>query len=286
MGHTLSRLRVCVAMLASAVLASCSTPDGPPLVDPGFDPPDATPRVEPPSKYGNPSSYVVFGKRYYTMRSSDDFVERGIASWYGRKFHGRRTSSGERFDMFSMTAAHRRLPLPTYVRVTHLETGRSIVVRVNDRGPFHADRVIDLSYGAAKKLGILAKGTGRVEVRAIDPRRKAPIAGATPVRASTPSTESLGRHNGPAIAVPSSAAATPSRYYLQLGAFSHRQNAERFRGSLGLPASMPLSISPADGEDTTMFRVRVGPIENEDDVNNYVARIVELGLARPIVVKE
>jgi rare lipoprotein A len=132
---------------------------------------DAVPRAEPKSKYGNPKSYVVFGKRYHTKASAEGHVERGVASWYGRKFHGRRTSSGERYDMYAMTAAHKSLPLPTYARVTNLENGRSAVVRINDRGPFHGNRVIDLSYAAANKLGVVRHGTARVEVRAIDPRR-------------------------------------------------------------------------------------------------------------------
>jgi rare lipoprotein A len=131
---------------------------------------DAVPKVEPKSKYGNPKSYVVFGKRYYTKASADGHVERGLASWYGKKFHGRRTSSGERYNMHAMTAAHKSLPLPTYVKVTNLKNGRSAVVKVNDRGPFHDKRVIDLSYAAAKKLGVVRHGTAMVEVRAIDPR--------------------------------------------------------------------------------------------------------------------
>jgi rare lipoprotein A len=132
---------------------------------------DAMPKVEPKSKYGNPESYVVFGKRYYTKGSSKGYVERGLASWYGKKFHGRRTSSGELYNMYAMTAAHKTLPLPCYARVTNMANGRSAVVRINDRGPFHGSRIIDLSYSAARKLGVVAKGTAMVEVRAIDPRQ-------------------------------------------------------------------------------------------------------------------
>jgi len=130
---------------------------------------DAVPKVEPKSKYGNPKSYVVFGKRYYTKSSSKGHVERGLASWYGKKFHGRKTSNGERYNMYAMTAAHKTLPLPTYVRVTNLTNGRSTVVRVNDRGPFHGKRIIDLSYSAARKLGMAAQGIAMVEIRAINP---------------------------------------------------------------------------------------------------------------------
>ena len=127
------------------------------------------PKAEPRSRYGNPRSYVVNGKQYFTLSSARGFVQRGIASWYGTKFHGRRTSSGETYDMYKMTAAHKTLPLPTYVSVRNLATGGEIVVRVNDRGPFHGDRIIDLSYAAATKLGIARLGTGRVEVRALEP---------------------------------------------------------------------------------------------------------------------
>ncbi|WP_425482471.1 septal ring lytic transglycosylase RlpA family protein [Allochromatium palmeri] len=134
--------------------------------------PDAVPKIEPLAKSGNPKSYVVFGQRYYTKKSARGHIERGRASWYGRPFHGRQTSSGEVYDMYAMSAAHKTLPLPTYARVTNIENGRSVVVRINDRGPFHEDRVIDLSYTAAVKLGMKRQGTARVEVRAIEPKRR------------------------------------------------------------------------------------------------------------------
>ena len=139
--------------------------------------PDAVPRVEPRSRYGNPPFYDVFGKRYYVLSSSTAYVERGVASWYGPGFHKIRTSTGEPYDMYGMTAAHKTLPLPAYVRVTNLQNGRSIVVRVNDRGPFVDNRIIDLSYTAAAKLDMLRNGTAMVEVRAIDPT--VPAAGST-----------------------------------------------------------------------------------------------------------
>lgn len=132
-------------------------------------PPDAEPRQEYKSRLGNPAFYDEFGVRYRVLRTSKDFVQRGIASWYGHPFHGRATSTGETYDMYAMTAAHKTLPLPTYVRVTDLDTGNRVVVRVNDRGPFVEGRVIDLSYVAAVKLGIAGRGTARVEVRALDP---------------------------------------------------------------------------------------------------------------------
>ena len=133
------------------------------------DIPDAVPRVEPKSKGGNPADYEVLGERYFVLNSSAGYRERGRASWYGTKFHGHKTSNGETYDMFGMTAAHKTLPLPTYVKVTHLGNGKSVIVRVNDRGPFHQGRIIDLSYAAATRLDMLGGGSAEVIVEAIDP---------------------------------------------------------------------------------------------------------------------
>ncbi len=158
-------------LLAPLLIGACGVMeerDGPPGTprDLGHIP-DAVPRYEPKSPYGNPEVYEVRGRRYHVLASGAGYRERGLASWYGRKFHGRRTSSGEPYDMFAMTAAHPTLPLPTYVEVTNLKNGRRVIVRVNDRGPFAKGRIIDLSYAAAYKLGILEEGTAPVEVRAI-----------------------------------------------------------------------------------------------------------------------
>ena len=129
---------------------------------------DAVPRAEPRSKYGNPPSYSVYGKTYYVLASAENFRERGRASWYGRKFHGRRTSSGEPYDMYAMTAAHRTLPFGTRLRVTNPRTGASVVVRINDRGPFHGSRIIDVSRAAAEELGLVGRGHGLVELALVD----------------------------------------------------------------------------------------------------------------------
>lgn len=133
--------------------------------------PNAKPKPEPLSKYGNMASYRVNGKRYYPLKSSRNYQQVGIASWYGTKFHEQRTSSGEKYNMLSMTAAHKTLPLPTYVEVTNLKNHKTIIVKVNDRGPFKSNRIIDLSYVAAKKLGMAGRGTAPVRIRAIDPYR-------------------------------------------------------------------------------------------------------------------
>ena len=166
----------------------------------------------PKSKSGNPSSYVVFGRRYYVMDKAHGFVERGVASWYGKKFHGRKTSSGETYNMHAMTAAHKTLPLPTYVRVENLKNGSSVVVKVNDRGPFVGDRIIDLSFAAAEKLGVTGPGTAKVEISVVNsnngsrPTQQA----ARPVVRAVPLTENT-------------AADVP--LFIQMGSFGSQLNA-------------------------------------------------------------
>ncbi len=195
------RVPVALAALSAAlVLAGCAGQSSRDAEGGGdyrrLDPssiPDAVPRTEPRSKYGNMASYRVRGRTYYTKNDAGGHVEYGLASWYGKKFNGRRTSSGEPYDMYGMTAAHKTLPLPSYARVTNLENGQSAVVRINDRGPFHSTRIIDLSYAAATKIGVFPKGTATVEIRGIDPGRPAdggpavsPGGGAAPAPSPTP----------------------------------------------------------------------------------------------------
>ncbi|MFC1696487.1 septal ring lytic transglycosylase RlpA family protein, partial [Pseudomonadota bacterium] len=166
-----------LALLAAVLLASCAGEqpqveepvDGPSLTDlKASDVADAVPRNEPLARYGNHSPYEVFGKKYHVLPSSKGYHEKGTASWYGSKFHGRRTSSGEPYDMHLATAAHKSLPLPTYAEVTNLDNGKKVIVKINDRGPFKDDRLIDMSYGAALRLGMTGTGTARVDVRVID----------------------------------------------------------------------------------------------------------------------
>lgn len=221
--------------------------------------PDAQPKREPRSKYGNPDSYVVNGQRYYTLKTGTGFVERGIASWYGAEFHGRRTSSGELYDMYKMTAAHTRLPLPTYVRVYNLENGRTAVVKVNDRGPFHPNRIIDLSYAAAKKLGITAKGTGLVEIRTIDPKH--PHANEADGRLADSRDGNL-------------------KFFLQVGAFRDRRNAERMRDRVNAVAdNLAVIESGAD-----LFRVKVGPLANVELADAIVDALNGIGVIEHFVV--
>jgi rare lipoprotein A len=164
------------------------------------------PRAEPRSRYGNPPFYDVMGKRYFVLSSSVGYLERGVASWYGPGFHKVRTSTGELYDMYAMTAAHKTLPLPAYVRVTNLQNGRSVVVRVNDRGPFVGNRIIDLSYTAASKLDMLRNGTAMVEVRTLEP---APL-GTAPLTAATAAAPAAPGASAPGASVPAASAPSAS----------------------------------------------------------------------------
>ena len=216
--------------------------------------PDAVPRPEPKSRYGNPASYVVFGNRYEVMEDATGFSERGIASWYGTKFHGRRTSSGEPYDMYQMTAAHKSLPLPSYVRVTNLRNGRQAVVKVNDRGPFHANRIIDLSYAAATKLGILAEGTGFVEITLIDPKKTRPATNRQP----------------PPVKAP--------ELFIQVGAFSERGNAEGLKRRLDGSIEQEVRIHPMRQGEQTLYRVQVGPLRDVTHADALTDRLARLNI--------
>ncbi|MDD9856802.1 MAG: septal ring lytic transglycosylase RlpA family protein [Gammaproteobacteria bacterium] len=209
---------------------------------------DAVPRHEPLSATGN-RPYTALGKRYHPLASAAGYVKRGTASWYGRKFHGRRTSSGEPYDMFAMTAAHPVLPLPSYVRVTNLDNGKSVVVRVNDRGPFLHGRIIDLSYMAAHKLGIAGHGTGPVEVRALKPE--------APAQSAVPENAGAGR-----AALPASSAAR--RIMIQIGAYSRRANAHKVREQLEQAGYRVAVRYGAQGREAPLYRVQVGPFTSRD----------------------
>jgi peptidoglycan lytic transglycosylase len=229
--------------------------------------PNAVPKNEPKSKYGNPKSYVVFDKRYYVMDSSDGFVEKGIASWYGTKFHGRRTSSGETYDMYAMTAAHKNLPLPTYVRVTNLNNGRHIIVKVNDRGPFHENRIIDLSYTAAIKLDIVKKGTGLVEVVAIQPGEAIPT----------------GSGEGAPVEVAAVSSSNPG-FYIQVGSFSQLVNAENLRVKLEPIGEQLVKISQTIVAGDTLYRVRIGPLTDIDLSDSIISRLDSYGVTEHRIV--
>lgn len=238
------------AMVASALLLSAC---GHMTRGPATPPPDiaaipnAVPKKEPPSASGNPDTYVVMGKRYRVRKSARGFVQRGQASWYGRKFQGRLTSSGQPYDMYKMTAAHKTLPIPCYVRVTNLDNGRQVVVRVNDRGPFHANRIIDLSYVAAAKLGMISKGTAPVKIRVLTPW-------ASP--ASNP--------NHPT-------------WYLQAGAFASHDNARRLAARVKSQGLDKVFIAPTD-TSTMLYRVRIGPFASNADADNAQRLLTAAGI--------
>lgn len=273
--------------------------------------PDAVPRAEPRSKYGNPQTYEVFGKRYRVMDSARGHIERGTASWYGPGFHSERTSSGEPYDMYAMTAAHKTLPIPSYVRVTHLGNQRSVVVRVNDRGPFVGDRIIDLSYTAAAKLEMIGTGTAPVEIRVLEPgestrdtRRTAgnvatdgPSAGETrdesrvwranripsPPRVAAAATATLSTAAASAATATAAAvvegattalgAVTLNARFLQTGAFSSRANAQAMVERLAGAGIRNAQVREAQIGDRPLFRVHVGPVEDAIEADDMIERL-------------
>jgi rare lipoprotein A len=240
--------------------------------------PDAMPRIEPRSRYGNPPFYEVFGKRYYVLSSSVGYWERGVASWYGPGFHKVRTSTGEPYDMYGMTAAHKTLPLPAYVRVTNLQNGRSIVVRVNDRGPFVGNRIIDLSYTAAAKLDMLRNGTALVEVRAIDPSTPLPVtASATPQVTTAPAAVALAAV-APTTTVPVASPPTGDSLFIQAGAFSDPANAQRLADKLRGGSYGKVFVRDDQIAGRRMYRVRIGPVPDVAEFDRVVAALERAGI--------
>ncbi len=216
---------------------------------------------------GNPPFYEVFGVRYMVMDSSEDYREKGTASWYGKKFHGRQTSNGERYDMYRMTAAHKTLPLPTNVRVTNLRNGRSVVVRVNDRGPFVKNRLIDLSYAAANELDIVGAGTAPVEVVALNTSYTGAITSASAVPDAAPE-----------------GAAT--QMYIQVGAFGDASNARNLANKLTDNGVKDVGIHKADSEMPELYRVRIGPFSRISDYDQVVAKVASLQISSTQLVVE
>jgi len=269
--------RAAAALLAALALAACSTttPRGGAYYKddgPGANPPpnldqiaDAKPRVEPLNSAAN-RPYEVLGKRYVPLASLRQFRQRGIATWYGRRFNGKLTSSGERYDMYAMTAAHKLLPIPSYARVTNLANGRSVVVRINDRGPFHSGRIIDLSYAAAHKLGYVAAGSAMVQVDSIIPGSRAESSAAP---APQPA--------------PQPVVAEPSGVYLQLGAFSARASAESFRVDVYRKLtwlSEAIHVLASGG----MYKLHLGPYHSTDQARSVAQRIESELNFKPVFV--
>jgi rare lipoprotein A len=258
-------------LIALTLLAACShvpnpfpvkidstvQEDGPPAEQRDVSKiPDATPKPVKRTRAGNKSPYTVFGKTYELLSQSKGYRERGGASWYGTKFHGRNTANGERYDMWAMTAAHKTLPIPSYVRVTNLNNGLSVVVRVNDRGPFHGGRIIDLSYAAASKLGFANQGTAPVEVVDVTPTKE------------------------PAPQV-SQSIAPPSTTILQVAAFKEQQKAIELQNKLQRQLGSSIAVNVAQAGD--WYRVRVGPLNKQQLAMAYKV-LAEQGISSPVPV--
>lgn len=255
-----SRCRWVPAALIAVLLGGCAGPatDRAPKRPPDLSRvPDAVPRAEPKSASGNPAFYEVLGHRYHVLDSASGYRERGVASWYGEKFHGRRTSSGEPYDMYAMTAAHKTLPLPAYVRVTNLQNGKSVIVRVNDRGPFVDNRLIDLSYAAAVKLDMTRSGTAMVEVEAIGPSSRAEP------------TQTV------------SAPLPKGGMFIQAGAFRSRVNAESLvrRIETQVPGEHKVFVRQDRMDGKPIYRVRVGPVAGVEDFDRIVEQMARIGIA-------
>jgi rare lipoprotein A len=239
-----------------------STPDGPPPDVSNL--PEPVPKAEARSLYGNKSPYSVLGRTYSVLPTARGYDERGIASYYGSKFHGYKTSNLEDYDMYKFSAASKVLPLPSYARVTNLESGKSVIVRINDRGPFHENRVIDLSYAAAVKIGVWPKGTGLVEVQGIDP--------SAPVDQEAP----------PPPVVPPPSEHTPG-IYLQVGAFADPANAQHVAAQLRTANFAPVQVVDATVGGRLVHRVRVGPLADVDSADRVTTQIEQMGLPHPQV---
>lgn len=253
-------------------------PDAPPDVS---QVPDAEPKVEPLSKYGNKNPYTVLGETYRLLPSARGYTATGVASWYGKKFHGLRTSSGEPYDMYRMSAAHRTLPLPSYVRVTNLANGRSVIVKVNDRGPFHSERVMDLSYAAAWRLDMLKSGTAKVKLEAIDPAEWQ----ATRARSNAPAAPVVAAAAPPPVLASQPIAEEadgPPRFFVQVGAFSAPANAAALQSRLLDLVYAPVDIAASGSPQVN--RVQVGPFFTREDADKVSQIIRDNALGQPIVV--
>lgn len=260
-----------------AALSGCA----PNRVEPLTEPVRRGTVISPPrSARGNPPFYEVLGQRYYVRESSEGYRETGIASWYGRKFHGLPTSSGETYDMHAMTAAHTTLPIPTWVEVTHLGNGKRVIVKVNDRGPFLHSRIIDLSYGAAQALDMVRQGTARVEVRALG----APSVGLSPDEDAIPIQAA--ESGGPGFSfISEAAAATPGpnarpmeQIFIQVGAFARRPNARALADRLEAAGYARVFIDSDSSRTPALHRVRIGPFARSDSIDDVVDSLSAAGV--------
>jgi rare lipoprotein A len=269
---------VAVLLILFLALAGCASQkggDGPPASGsnvPRDLPDDPIPRNEPRSRYGNGPNYEVFGTRYTVMSSNYGYQERGVASWYGKGFHGKPTSSMEPYDMHLMTAAHKTLPLPSFVRVRNLKNNKSVVVRVNDRGPFVDNRIIDLSYSAALKLDMIRDGTSLVEVTAISfdqpPQRRQAERSTSKSAASVEPQKSS------------------NKIYVQVGAFGDKNNAGRRLNLLREHGINKAFVHEESGRLPALYRVRIGPIAGVDQYDMVVAELERIGIIESHLITE
>ncbi len=263
-------MRTCAAVLLIGSLAACAnneTRSSAPEPRAAASPPAAAgPAAPRRSDRGNPPFYDVLGKRYHVLPTSAGYVARGVASWYGRDFHGLATSSGETYDMHAMTAAHTTLPLPTWVEVTNLTNGKRVVVKVNDRGPFVDNRLIDLSYAAATALDMVRTGTTRVEVRTVAPPLDA-------LRAETVVAASTASSSQPQAGVP------PERMFLQIGAFAEVENAERLVARLRASGFANPTVVSDPSEGRRLHRVWLGPLRDSIEYDALDTRLRSIGVA-------
>lgn len=246
--------------------------------------PEPVPREELRTAAGNTSPYRVLGRTYRVLETPDGYRERGIASWYGMKFHGRRTANGELYDMYGMTAAHKTLPIPSYVRVTNLANNKSIIVRVNDRGPFHDDRIIDLTYTGAKRLGFEKSGTTEVTVEYIDPRQYAASVDGVAKKDVSAIPAATGEPPAP---TPSNAAgyALPDNTFLQVGAFSRESSARAFKDKVDRMTTINVRVVPPKRrKKQSLYKVHVGPFLDNLELLSFRKKLMEANLPSPHVV--
>lgn len=269
-----------ISLILFGLLNGCSTArrDGPPDYDVDVSHiPDAVPKVENLSRSGN-KPYKVFGRTYHVMASSKNYEQRGIASWYGTKFHGHYTSNGERYDMLAMTAAHKTLPLPTYVQVTNLKNNRKVIVKVTDRGPFENNRLIDLSYTAAKKLGMLGHGTAYVDVKAIDPLQydRNTHHQADPLfLASNRTTHSTTTSRTVTTHYIRTANRKPT--YIRVGAFKNKVYAEQLKRRLTNVIGSPVMITRLANK-SNLYRVQIGPVHDAVSLAQINRQLRSMGI--------
>jgi rare lipoprotein A len=246
---------------------------------------DAVPTDVAPSKSGNPASYTVLGQTYTLVPACKGYHDRGIASWYGLQFHGGRTSDGETYDMYAMTAANKVVPIPCYARVTNLKNGKSVIVKINDRGPFVANRLIDLSYAAASKLDMLGNGTALVDVQAVGAGDLPPPANTMPAAVSVAAavvTPPLASTNIPAM--PSRTPNGAPQMYLQVGAFGARSNADNAVAKLDAAGVAHAFVQTASEANRTLYKVRIGPLADVDSVDALTAKLRDLGFGDSQIV--